>query len=61
MSNILVRKNTLTGWHDENSLSSYQIACKASEWNSKHRNGSRTFGTLMGASSPDNIRYTKIF
>ena len=37
------------------------IACKASEWNSKHRNGSRTFGTLMGASSPDNITYTKIF
>ena len=39
MANILVRRNTSTGWHDENSLSSYQILRNDARFQGSTSNG----------------------
>lgn len=48
MANILVRRNTSTGWHDENSLSSYQILRNDARFQGSTSNG--TFLTKDGSS-----------
>ena len=39
MANILVRRNTSTGWHDENSLNSYQILRNDARFQGTSSNG----------------------
>ena len=48
MANILVRRNTSTGWHDENSLESYQILRNDTRFQGSASSG--TFLTKDGSS-----------